>query len=71
MTNEPELDEPEMLAYDLREQAAEIERLREALGRVLEWWPENSENGRQDKGGSFGDDIRAARAALKGNSHDQ
>lgn len=45
-----------------------IDVMAEALARILEWWPENSENGRQYKGGSFGDDIRAARAALKGKS---
>lgn len=43
------------------------EGLREAARRVLEWWPEGSENSRQSAAMSsgWGDDIRALRAALQ------
>lgn len=51
-------------AQDATPDADRGEGLREALARLLEWWPEGSESGRYDKGGSFADDIRFARAAL-------
>lgn len=38
--------------------------VREALERILSWWPEGSEVGRLDKGDSFAEDIRNGRAAL-------
>jgi hypothetical protein len=45
----------------------------EAARRVLEWWPENSENGRagQLKGDGFADDVRALRQALAALNKDQ
>jgi hypothetical protein len=46
---------------DASREPTQTERLRSALGRLLEWWPEGSETGRLDKGGSFAADIQNAR----------
>tara|TARA_B100001079_G_scaffold223138_1_gene199558 strand:- start:141 stop:404 length:264 start_codon:yes stop_codon:yes gene_type:complete len=61
--------------YDDREEAAdtitalqaENERLREAGGRLMEWWPAGSENGlaAKSKGDGFSADLCAFRAALE------
>lgn len=42
----------------------ELTALREAMARVLSWWPEGSETGHAGKGDAFADDIRHARAIL-------